>query len=299
MSLSFHFRAGVSTIRGIVQETCTVLWNVLQPEVMAMPDKQQWLQIAGDFYERFNFPHCVGAIDGKHIRIKKPFNSGSRFYDYKGFFSIVLLAVTDASGKFVVIDVGSCGGNSDGGVFSRSAFGKRLLTGKLDLPPETELPETITTLPYLFVSDDAFPLRDNIMKPFPHRGLSHDKEVFNYRLSRARNCVECSFGRLAQMWRILFRQIDEQPEAATNIVKAITILHNFILTNEPQRSTLNERDGPNLNDQASQPNPEIQSSGCRATKNALRIRETLKDYFTSPQGALPWQNQNCYLPKPN
>ncbi|KAK3758695.1 hypothetical protein RRG08_056735 [Elysia crispata] len=96
-------------------------------------------------------------------------------------------AVTDASGKFVIVDVGSCGGNSDGGVFSHSAFGKRLLENKLHLPNETVIPGTNITTPYVFVADDAFPLRNNIMKPFPHRQLTREKEIFNYRLSRARN----------------------------------------------------------------------------------------------------------------
>ncbi|GFO43264.1 hypothetical protein PoB_006976900 [Plakobranchus ocellatus] len=137
-------------------------------------DKQQWLQIAVDFGTRFDFPHCLGAIDGKHVRlidgkhvrIKKPNNSGSKFYNYKGFFSIVLLAVTDASGKFVIVDVGSCGGNCDCGVFSRSAFGKRLFENKLQLPDEAVIPGTNRTVPYVFVADDAFPLRENIMKAF-------------------------------------------------------------------------------------------------------------------------------------
>ena len=136
----------------------------------------------------------MGAIDGKHIRIKKPNKSGSKYYNYKHFFSIILLAVTDASGKFVVEDVGSCGGNSDGGVFSRSSLGKKLMSDKLSIPQRGYIPGTDIELPYMFVADEAFPLRENIMKPFPHRQLATEKEIFNYRLSRARNSVECSFG---------------------------------------------------------------------------------------------------------
>ena len=98
-----------------------------------------------------------------------------------------MLAVTDASGKFVIVDVGSCGGNSDGGFFSHSAFGKRLLENKLHLPNEIVIPGTNITTPYVFVADDAFPLRNNIIKPFPHRQLTRENEIFNYRLSRARN----------------------------------------------------------------------------------------------------------------
>ncbi|GFR66223.1 nuclease harbi1-like protein [Elysia marginata] len=99
-SLSFHFRAGVTTIREIVSETCKVLWRILQPQVMSKPDEFKWKQIASDFYRRFQFPLCLGAIDGKHIRIKKPNKSGSKYYNYKDYFSILLLAITDANGKF-------------------------------------------------------------------------------------------------------------------------------------------------------------------------------------------------------
>lgn len=261
---------------------------------MPIPNEELWLKTATDFNARFNFPNCLGAIDGKHIRIKKPNRSGSKFYNYKGYFSIVLLAVTDANGKFIVIDAGSCGGNSDGGVFSRSEFGKRLLAGKLDLPQETVVPDTDITLPFVFVTDDAFPLRENMMKPFPHRQLTLDKEIFNYRLSRARNSVECSFGKIAQMWRILLRQMDEQPEAATDVVKAITVLHNFILMQEPERATVVNNDG----DDVIEPNiptfETLQQSKSRATKSGLQVRNAFMRHFESPQGAVPWQKNKCY-----
>ncbi|GFN85820.1 hypothetical protein PoB_001232600 [Plakobranchus ocellatus] len=119
------------------------------------------------------------------------------------------------------------------------------MSDKLSIPQRGYIPGTDIELPYMFVADEAFPLKENIMKPLPHRQLATEKEIFNYRLSRARNTVECSFGRLAQMWRILFRQIDEQPMAATNIVKAFTVLHNFVLVNEPHRLIAPEAPVPN------------------------------------------------------
>ena len=68
--LSFNFRVGVTTVRDITTETCAVLWDMLHVQVMPPPDAEQLMNIATEFYARFNFPLCLGAIDGKHIRIK-------------------------------------------------------------------------------------------------------------------------------------------------------------------------------------------------------------------------------------
>lgn len=63
---------------------------------MRTKNRKDWLEIEKGFYKRTNFPYCIGAIDGKHIRIKKPGHTGSEFFNYKSFFSTVLLAVADS-----------------------------------------------------------------------------------------------------------------------------------------------------------------------------------------------------------
>lgn len=86
-----------------------------------MPEKtEDWKNIANDFYQRTQFTSCIGAVDGKHIRIKMPAGSGSLFYNYKHFFSILLLAVVDANYCFIAVDVGAVGKSSDSNVFKNS-----------------------------------------------------------------------------------------------------------------------------------------------------------------------------------
>ena len=53
----------------------------------------EWLEISKKFEEKWNFPHALGAIDGKHVRIQKPKNGGSFYYNYKHTHSIILMAI--------------------------------------------------------------------------------------------------------------------------------------------------------------------------------------------------------------
>ena len=61
----------------------------------------EWREVAQAFGNRWNFHHVCGAIDEKHIAIKKPHLSSSEFYNYKGFCSIVMLGMVDAEYKFL------------------------------------------------------------------------------------------------------------------------------------------------------------------------------------------------------
>ncbi|XP_056384055.1 uncharacterized protein LOC130277410 [Hyla sarda] len=106
-SLYFQFRLGVSTISGIVRTTCDCLWDCLLADFLPQPSAEHWLGIAEKLQEVTQFPNCVGAIDGKHIRIQKPAHTGSEYYNYKKFFSTILLAIADAQYKLIAVDIGS------------------------------------------------------------------------------------------------------------------------------------------------------------------------------------------------
>lgn len=72
-------------------------------------DQSSWKKVSDGFFDKWQFPNCLGAIDGVHIRIKAPPRSGSEFFNYKGFFSIVLLGACDAEYKFTWVDIGQYG----------------------------------------------------------------------------------------------------------------------------------------------------------------------------------------------
>lgn len=109
-----EFRIGRSTAYQIVPEVCRIIWDVLQPHYLAQPTQEVWRCIANEFMQKWQFPNCIGALDGKHIRIQCPPNSGSQYSNYKKYFSLVLMAVCDASYKFTMVDIGQFGSISDG-----------------------------------------------------------------------------------------------------------------------------------------------------------------------------------------
>ena len=121
-------------------------------------------------------------MDGKHVLIKPPPNSGSFYFNYKHSFNIVV----DANNKFLYVDVGCNGRVSDGGVFRNSSLSTALEGNSLNAPPPEPLSGESVPLHYTILADDAFPLKEYIQKPYSQVGLTPDKRIFNYRLSRAR-----------------------------------------------------------------------------------------------------------------
>lgn len=114
-SLSFQFRVCQQYISVIIKETLASLVKRLFSVEMPSPTRETFEMCAKQFELKWNYPNAVAAVDGKHVRIKAPNSSGSLFYNYKGFFSVVLLALVDADYKFIAVDVGSYGREGDAG----------------------------------------------------------------------------------------------------------------------------------------------------------------------------------------
>ena len=199
----------------------------------------EWRRISQGFEHIWNFPHCVGAIDGKHIVMQAPARSGSTFFNYKGTHSIVLMAVCDAHYCFTLIDVGDAGRHSDGGVLSNSALGQAMDSGDLSLPDVSNVSGITSPIPHFFVGDSAYPLKTYMLRPYPGRYLEEKRRVLNYRLSRARRIIENAFGIMATKFRIFRRPVIANPDKVTNITKAACSLHNYLKISEACNTTSN------------------------------------------------------------
>ncbi|KAG8236191.1 hypothetical protein J437_LFUL016287 [Ladona fulva] len=232
-SLMHLFRIPVCTISGFVPEVCSAIYEELKDEYLKIPvTKEEWLWHSTRLEKKWNFPHCIGALDGKHIVMQAPRNSGSYYYNYKNTFSIVLMALADASYRFIYIDVGCNGRTSDGGVFNNCTLNSALIQDELNLPRPIPLQGRQKPIPYLIVADDAFAMKPYLMKPYPYKDQPGPNRVFNYRLSRVRRIVENVFGIVANRFRILRKPILLEPAKVKQTVLAICALHNFLITNK-------------------------------------------------------------------
>lgn len=288
-TIAFSYRVGHSTVAGIIKDVCEAIWDNLVEEYMPPPDGERWQEIAADFQQLWNFPNCVGAVDGKHIVIQAPASSGSLYFNYKGSFSIVLLAVVDARYRFQVVDVGAYGRSSDGGILAASAFGRALCQGSLGIPEDKPLPgaEHLGPMPYVFVADEAFPLRRHMMRPHPGQKIGREQRLYNYRLSRARRMVECSFGILATQWRLYRRVLGVTPEMAEKVVKATCILHNLLRVDQAEEPPQVPSSEPDSSTGAMGDLHRMSSNN--SSREAITIREKFTQYFSSTEGPVPWQ----------
>ncbi|KAK3926080.1 Protein ALP1-like [Frankliniella fusca] len=309
-SLQMSFRIGQSTISGIIKDTVRAIYKVLKDDFLRFPSSaEEWKAVAQDIYERWNFPNCMGAMDGKHFLIDCPIKSGSMFYNYKSTFSIVLLAVVDAQLRFIFIDVGTNGRACDRGIWNSSDLKSYVENYAL---PRAPLPNSDIMFPYVIVGDEGFTLSEHVMIPYSKGSLANrrDRKIFNYRLSRFRRCSENAFGILVTRFQIFRSAMRYDPDVAKDVILATLALHNWLRTDTVGRSMYsppqsldsedvitgriidgNWRDrheGRGVMRLANQ-------GGNHHAASALELRNVLCEYFNGI-GAVPWQDRMIGVP---
>jgi hypothetical protein len=126
------YRHSPASLATIIPETCAAIWErIREKNYITCPSTHaEWKNIAHGFDQKWNFPNCVGAIDGKHVVMRAPANQGSEWYNYKGTHSIVLMAICDAFYRFTFVNVGESGRRSDAGVYVHAGLDKMI--GKMN-----------------------------------------------------------------------------------------------------------------------------------------------------------------------
>ncbi|KAJ8914955.1 hypothetical protein NQ315_002479 [Exocentrus adspersus] len=234
------YRVGFSTVSSIVTEVCQAICRNLENMYLPEPTEQLWQKAEEGFRNQWQFPNCIGSVDGKHITIKCPPKTGSNYWCYSNKFSLVLMAIVGPDYRFIAVDIGGFGKNSDGGIFETSNMGKRFEENLMNVPKPKNLPNHDEPCPHVLIGDEAFSLKTYLMRPFPYKQCKTDisKEKYNTRLCRARRVVENAFGILAQKWRIFYRPIETKVETTILItLQNLNLELSLILrmTQEEQR----------------------------------------------------------------
>ena len=197
------------------------------------------------------------------------------------------MALVDSNCKFIYVDVGANGRISDGGIFKNGYLYKALENKTLSTPNSTPLRGRTLSVPYVIIADDAFPLKEYLLKPYSRADLwNPSKKIFNYRLSRARRTVENAFGILASRFRIFGKPIQLEPHKVDIIILACCALHNYLISNKTTRTIYSNLN--NYNNEESGFRKLCNQASNTYSCSARRIREEFTNYF-STSGSIPWQ----------
>ena len=134
----------------------------------------------GTFGEEWQFPYAFAAVDGSHLPIKCP-NGGAQamkqYFNFKGFYSIVLMVLVDAEHRLIWASLGAPGNTHDSTLLQSTDLWKRIV-GEEMIPSEVQQVEDVE-IPPLILGDGTFPLRTFMMKPHGKAILPDDKRYFN------------------------------------------------------------------------------------------------------------------------
>ena len=228
--------------------------------------------------------------------------SGTCYYSYQGFYSIVLLALCDSSYCFTLFDFGQCGSNKDCGVLAILVMGEMMENDKLDIPAPSKLRSCrFDPLLYFFVGDEIFPLKTWLISSLPGK-LDDNQQIFNYRLSRARLAIENIFEILTARWKIFYTPIRASVENVEKYTLVCLALHNYLCLTvnaaycpsgfadsfgSSDKLKQGKRITLNIHNRGLLPMSRVKGSSYRG--DAIGMRNALIEYVNSEEGIVSWQ----------
>ncbi|XP_077497472.1 uncharacterized protein LOC144108065 [Amblyomma americanum] len=223
-TIAHLFGVGRSTVNLLTKEFFAAVTDVLGGEWLNMVSRQEMPNQIREFYAFSGFPQALGAMNGCHIPISPPQEHAADYYIYKGWHSIILLAIVDHKYSFRYLNVGSPGRCHDAFVYGRSQLSKHIKSDYFQSPVSVIEGVAVAAV---VLCDQAFPLTSNLLKPFAN-ALSCSKEAqFNYILSKTRRIVENAFGRLKARFRFVMKRMECKLPTAMRAIKAACVLHNI------------------------------------------------------------------------
>ena len=168
-------------------------------------------------------------IDWKHVVIQKPKNGSSFYYNYR--HTVILPIIAGPNQECLYEDVGTNDRLNDGCLWSKSKISTVIQDNKVGISPSQLLPdpERLGRFPFVFLDDDAFALKLYLLKPYSLQGLTPEKGVFNYKLSRGRRISESLFG-ILEIHSLTNHTIITllNPPVVTDIISASLAFYNTL-----------------------------------------------------------------------
>ncbi|WKY06988.1 hypothetical protein Q1695_006851 [Nippostrongylus brasiliensis] len=232
-TLSEEFSCGKATVSAIVSE---VIEAIIEGETHNAfpPITRSYLEeVAVKAQEKFDYPHAVGFLDGRHVAIKRPYGAIETFMNYKNFQSLVLIAVCDVDNRFLLFDVGQPGQLGDTSIFQSSSI-KTFFDECDDVFPETRDLGDVGPVPYHILTDDGFGQGGaRYIEPFPAQFAdTGSKRRFNAKHGEARKVIDTTFDILQRRFAVLQKPMQLEPTRAGRLITSLLILHNIVAWRE-------------------------------------------------------------------
>lgn len=161
---------------------------------------------------------CVSAIDGLAVRTRCPYKSevnNVKAYCHRKYpFALIVLAGCDVRGKFTFLTANHSGSTHDSIAWKQSSLHHEIENGKLDSK-------------FFLIGDEAFTCTQQLLSPYPGRGIGKWKDAFNYWLSHSRQCIERAFGMLVKRFGIFWRAFSFHYERWPLVITVCAKLHNL------------------------------------------------------------------------
>ena len=117
------FGVTLPTVTTTICSVCSAIVRKLGPSFIHLPRDINKLKKKISGWEiKYEFPQCLGAVDGSHIPISKPYINSQDYFRYKLKYTFNVQAVCDYQGCFLGIDIRWPGIAHDGKVFANSAI---------------------------------------------------------------------------------------------------------------------------------------------------------------------------------
>lgn len=228
--LGMSLATPMSTLHVWIDSGLEILSSI-HSHLVQWPSRAECAILAGQFTSWANIHGAIGAVDCSHVAVLPHEHERLDYTNRKSFYSVHLLAIVDASGRFRYVDIGCSGSMADTTILSTSALSQRQ-TMQISDNKQPPIP-----LGYFLLADAGFTLVPWVVMNFTEAACKRTRgcRVFNGEISKARVVVERAFGQCKRRYRrIGGRTSNDRVARVCQMVRAVTALHNLTIDTEEQ-----------------------------------------------------------------